>query len=135
MKICILYSLLLISVITVASCSPTTSSPAVDTRTPAVQRLESYLQALVDKDEDTLVQLTCADWEMNALLEFDAFGGVETELEGLACEQIDSEDGRATVVCQGKIMASYQDEVQEFDLNGRTYQMVEQRGDWLVCGY
>jgi hypothetical protein len=32
-------------------------------------------------------------------------------------------------------MASYQDEVQEFDLNGRTYQMVEQRGDWLVCGY
>jgi hypothetical protein len=82
MKICILYSLLLLSLITVASCSPTTSSPAVDTRTPAVQRLESYLQALVDKDEDTLVQLTCADWEMNALLEFDAFGGVETELEG-----------------------------------------------------
>jgi hypothetical protein len=135
MKTCILYCILLISLIIVASCSPTTSSPAVDARTPAVQRLETYLQALVDKDEDTLIQLTCADWELNALLEFDAFGGVETALEGLACEQVDSGEGAATVVCQGRIMASYQDEVQEFDLSGRTYQMVEQRGDWLVCGY
>jgi hypothetical protein len=56
---------------------------AADLRTPAVQRLEAYLQALVDKDEDTLVQMTCAEWELNALLEFDAFGGVETELDDL----------------------------------------------------
>jgi hypothetical protein len=135
MKLCIRTIIFLVTILTAAGCSPETAEPAADVRTPAVQRLETYLQALVDKDEDTLVQLTCADWELNALLEFDAFGGVKTELDGLACEQTDSEDGRATVVCQGKIMASYQDEIQEFDLSGRTYQMVLQQGDWLVCGY
>jgi hypothetical protein len=127
--------LCLIGLLGLAACSPETSAPAADLRTPAVQRLEAYLQALVDKDEDTLVQMTCAEWELNALLEYDAFGGVDIELDGLLCEQIDSGDGTATVVCQGKILASYQDEIQEFDLSGRTYQMVEQSGNWLVCGY
>jgi hypothetical protein len=135
MKTRFLTILFVIGLLGLAACSPEASAPAADLRTPAVQSLETYLQALVDKDEDTLVQMTCADWELNALLEFDAFGGVETELDDLTCEQVDSGDGTATVVCQGKILASYQDEVQEFDLSGRTYQMVEQSGDWLVCGY
>jgi hypothetical protein len=135
MKTRFLTILFVIGLLGLAACSPETSAPAADLRTPAVQSLEAYLQALVDKDEDTLVQMTCADWELNALLEFDAFGGVETELDDLMCEQVDTGDGTATVVCQGKILASYQDEVQEFDLSGRTYQMVEQSGDWLVCGY
>lgn len=102
---------------------------------PAVQTLERYLQALVEKDENTLISLTCADWEMKALLEFDAFSGVETSLEGLSCQQVANEEGSATVVCQGKIMASYQDEIKEFELSSRNYQMVQQGGDWLVCGY
>jgi hypothetical protein len=118
-----------------SACGAETSAPAAANPTPAVQALQTYLQALVDKDEDTLVRLTCADWELKALLEFDAFGGVETSLDGLSCEQVSSGDGSATVVCQGKILASYQNEVQEFDLGSRNYQMVEQSGDWLVCGF
>jgi len=117
------------------ACDAETSAPPAANPLPAVQALQTYLQALVEKDEDTLVSLTCADWELKALLEFDAFGGVETNLDGLSCEQVESGEGSATVVCQGKILASYQNEVQEFDLSSRNYQMVQQGGDWLVCGY
>jgi hypothetical protein len=134
MKRWVFFIVILTGLLAAGGCSPETPETTAS-RTPAVQSLETYLQALVEKDEETLVQLTCADWELNALLEYDAFGGVETSLEDLSCEETASGEGTAAVVCQGKILASYQDEVQEFDLSGRTYQMVEQSGEWLVCGY
>ena len=105
------------------------------TTTPAIKVLVAYLNALTDKDEATLTVLSCADWEANALLELDAFQSVETSLEGLSCQQNVADDGSVTVTCEGKIVASYGGEVQEFDLSERTYSMVEQGGDWLVCGY
>jgi hypothetical protein len=131
----ILTVVFLIGLVLSAGCTPEASAPAPAGNSPAVQALETYLQALVNKDEDTLVRLTCADWEMDALLEYDAFGGVETSLDGLSCRQVESGEGTASVVCEGAILASYGEEVQDFDLSGRTYQMVEQGGDWLVCGY
>jgi hypothetical protein len=131
----ILTVLLLAGLIVAGGCTPDPSDPPSVGDGPAVQALVTYLNALVDKDEDTLVRLTCADWEMDALLEYDAFGGVETRLDGLSCQQVETGDGTATVVCQGAIAASYGEEIQEFDLSGRSYQMVEQGGDWLVCGY
>lgn len=104
-------------------------------KNPASQALQAYLEALTRKDETTLTLLSCADWELNALLELDAFQSVETSLEGLSCQPIESDESSASVVCQGKIVASYFAEDQEFDLSERTYQLVEQNGDWLVCGY
>ena len=125
--------LFLVSVaIIIAGCQPKVSGA---TTTPAIKVLVAYLNALTDKDEATLTVLSCADWEANALLELDAFQSVETSLEGLSCQQNVADDGSVTVTCQGKIVASYGGEVQEFDLSERTYSMVEQGGDWLVCGY
>ena len=40
----------------------------------------------------------------------------------------------ALVNCTGKIIASYNNEDQELDLSVRTYQVVQEGGDWLVCG-
>jgi hypothetical protein len=79
----------LVSMLIMVGCGAEAPEVESTTLTPAAQTLQSYLQALVEKDEDTLVQMTCADWEANALLEFDAFGGVETSLDGLSCEQVD----------------------------------------------
>jgi hypothetical protein len=125
--------LLLISIaIIIAGCQPKGLGA---TTTPAIKVLVAYLNALTDKDEATLTVLSCADWEANALLELDAFQSVETSLEGLSCQQNVADDGSVTVTCEGKIVASYGGEVQEFDLSERTYSMVEQGGDWLVCGY
>lgn len=95
----------------------------------------SYLNALVDKDETILTLLSCADWESKALMELDAFQAVETNLEGLSCQQANVDTDSVYVTCEGKIITSYGGEVQEYDLDQRKYSMVKQDGDWLVCGY
>lgn len=101
----------------------------------AVQALETYLNALVSKDEARVSSMVCPDWEADALLEYDSFQAVETTLDGLNCQQTGSEDGAALVSCQGKILATYSNEVQEFDLGDRTYRMIRQGEDWQVCGF
>jgi hypothetical protein len=100
---------------------------------PAAVAVESYLQALVDKDEARLVSLTCPDFESDALLQLDSFSLVKTKLEGLDC-QAQAQDDTAQVTCQGQILATYGTEDQQFDLSEKTFQVVNQGGDWLVCG-
>lgn len=96
--------------------------------------VEDYLNALVAKDSDRLTTLSCGDWEDDALLELDSFQAVTTKLDGLACTQTGSDGDTALVLCKGKIIATYNNEDQELDLSVRTYQVVQEGGDWLVCG-
>ena len=109
--------------------------------TDAVKALEAYLNAFVSKDEAGMIALTCGEWELDALLEYDAFGLNETTLEGLSCSQAPAgsqsreEDGIAFVNCEGVIKASYGNEVQDFELSDRTYRLEFENGNWLVCGY
>ena len=111
----------------IAACSPQ--------KAPAAQAVETYLRALAGKDEARLVSLTCGEWEAEALLEYDAFTLVETSLKDLDCQQTGSGGDAALVTCRGSIQATYQNEVQQFDLGGRLYRVVQQGGDWLICGY
>ena len=96
--------------------------------------VEAYLNALVTKDSDRLTTLSCADWEDDALLELDSFQAVTTKLDGVACTQTGTDGDTALVLCKGKIIATYNNEDQELDLSVRTYQVVQEGGDWLVCG-
>lgn len=96
--------------------------------------VEDYLTALVNKDVDQLSALSCADWESTALLEYDSLQAVKTRLEGMACASTDNGDGSYAVVCQGKMIATYDNEDSDFDLAARTYRVVKQSGDYLVCG-
>jgi hypothetical protein len=102
---------------------------------PAAQAVESYLTALVNKNTDGLSALTCADWESQALLELDAFQAVSTRLENLSCSTTSSDGTTSQVNCQGNILATYNGEDQQFDLSVRTYQVVQQGDEYLVCGY
>jgi outer membrane lipoprotein-sorting protein len=99
-----------------------------------VQAVEAYLNALVEKDANRLTTLSCGEWEEDALLELDSFQAVSARLEGLACEQTGTDGDTALVLCNGNIVASYNEEDQELDLSVRTYQVVEEGGEWLVCG-
>lgn len=99
-----------------------------------VRAVENYLNALVEKDADRLSTLSCGEWEDDALLELDSFQAVTTRLEGVACEQTGTDGATALVLCNGNIIATYDNEDQELDLSTRTYQVVEEGGDWLVCG-
>jgi hypothetical protein len=101
---------------------------------PAAAAVESYLRALVDKDEARFVGLTCKEYEADSLLQFDAFNLVKTRLEGLKCQAQDTGEAAASVTCQGQIIASYGAEDQQFDLSGRKFQVRKEGSDWLVCG-
>jgi len=96
--------------------------------------VEAYWNALVEKDATRLSTLSCAEWEPTALMELDSFQAVSTTLEGLSCAQTGTDGDKALVTCQGKIIASYQGELQEFDLSARTYIAENSTGEWLVCG-
>ncbi len=109
-----------------SACGTGTDAPA--------RAVEDYLTALVNKDVDRLSALSCADWESTALLEFDSLQAVETRLEGMTCASTDNGDGSYAVVCQGKMIATYDNEDSDFDLAVRTYRVVDQGGDYLVCG-
>jgi hypothetical protein len=113
-------------VLMLSACGPT--------KKPQAQVVESYLNALVAKDENRLSTIACAEWEPDALLELDSLQGVEARLEGMACSVVGTEGTTTLVKCQGKLIATYTNENQELDLSVRTYQVVQQGGDYLVCG-
>lgn len=101
---------------------------------PAAASVEAFLTALVEKNEAQMVTLTCDTYEMDALLEYDAFSLVQTRLEDLDCQAGSVEADTASVVCQGAIVATYGSEDQIFELSEREYQVVNRGGEWLVCG-
>ena len=96
--------------------------------------VEAYLNALVAKDENRLPTLVCGDWEQDALIELDSFQAVTPRLDNAVCKQTGTDGDTALVSCTGKIIATYNNEDQEMDLSVRTYQVVQDNGDWLVCG-
>ncbi len=101
---------------------------------PAVGAVEGYVNAIVANDADKLSTLSCADWESDALIELDSLQAVTSTLEGFACQETGTDAELTLVECTGKMILSYNGENQELDLSARTYQVVEQSGDWLVCG-
>ena len=99
------------------------------------QIVEQYLQALVDQDGARLSSLSCIDWESNAIMEMDSFQAVKANLIDLDCESGEIVDEMTLVVCQGKIVATYNEEQQELDLSLRSYQTIKDGAEWRVCGY
>jgi hypothetical protein len=112
----------------------TLSACASSNENAPVQAVEDYLNALVAKDANRLTTLSCGEWEEDALLELDSFQAVSARLEGLACEQTGTDGDAALVLCNGNIVATYNEEDQQLDLSVRTYQVVQEGGEWLVCG-
>jgi hypothetical protein len=122
----LILSMSLLAATVLAACSSNSDAPA--------QAVEGYLNALVAKDADRLPTLVCGDWEEDALIELDSFQAVEARLEAMACQQTGTDGDTALVDCTGSIIATYNDEDQELDLSVRTYQVVQEGSDWLVCG-
>ena len=125
------FSLIMLTAIVAALVLTACSAGNQDAPAKAV---EDYLNALVAKDADRLSTLSCGEWEDDALLELDSFQAVTARLEGLACERTGTDGDTALVLCKGNIVATYNNEDQELDLSVRTYQVVQEGGEWLVCG-
>ena len=127
-KLALLVILLSMLVLPLSACS----SQAAE---PASKAVVDYLNALVAKDSTKLSALSCASWESSALLELDSLQAVKTRLDGVSCKTSGIIAGTSQVNCQGRIMATYNGEDQALDISVRTYQVVQQGGDYLVCGY
>jgi hypothetical protein len=102
---------------------------------PASKAVEDYLNALVAKDSTKISALSCATWEQSALTELDSLQAVKTRLDAVTCQTAGTDGATSQVNCKGRILATYNGEDQAFDLSVRTYQVVKQGGDYLVCGY
>lgn len=100
----------------------------------ATTAVEGYITALASKDQAALISNSCADWEDDALIELDSFALVEVTVDGMSCAESGTDGNNTLVECQGKFLMSYGGEPQELDLSARTYEVVNQNGNWLVCG-
>ena len=91
--------------------------------------VETYLQAKVAGDGDTIQALLCSEQEQNLAREKQTFASVaEAHLEDMACTDV----GNGRVTCEGKIVALYGTEETEFPLTN--YRVVNEDGEWKWCG-
>ncbi len=97
--------------------------------------VENYLNAVVEADIDKITTLSCADWESNAQLELDSFQGVDVSLVDMKCTQSGTDGDTALVTCTGNFLTSYDGEDMQISLDTREFELVQQNGEWLVCGY
>jgi len=100
----------------------------------AASAVENYLNALANKDQAALLSNSCADWEDKALVELDSFQLVEVTVDGMSCQVSGTEGDTTLVDCAGQFNLSYNGEPQELSLSNYTFEVVDQGGDWLVCG-
>jgi hypothetical protein len=97
--------------------------------------IEAYLKALVAKDENQVITLSCGAWEEQARQELRSFDANSISLNNLQCQETGNE-GEATLVhCTGEILATYGAEKMTIDLSQQTYKVVQESGDWRMCGY
>lgn len=97
--------------------------------------VEGYLQSLAAQDVNAMIAHACAGWEAQAREEYNAFAAVKLNLDGVSCAQSGSDDSAALVTCSGKIIANYGNEDLEIDVADRTYRVVQEGGEWRMCGY
>lgn len=99
------------------------------------QAVEAYIEALAAKDFDRVVNLSCAEFEADAIVEVDSLEAVSPRLENLACESVGTEGDYTLVSCSGSIVLTYNGEDRPIDLGRRTYRALRDGGAWLMCGY
>ena len=124
-KVLVLAFLVLTSIL-VVSCSSNRDAPA--------KAVEDYWSVIAAKDDQRLPTLVCGDWEDDAMTVLDSLQAVSARLENLSCNQTGTDGNAALVDCTGKMILTYDTEDQEIDLSTFTYEVIEEGGDWLVCG-
>lgn len=102
----------------------------------AAAAVQSYWQAMVDRDLNKVVASSCAAWEAQARTEFNSFSAVTLKLDNVKCQAAGQAAGNtAQVTCSGSIIANYGAEDLTIDIADRTYRVVNEGGEWRMCGY
>ena len=101
----------------------------------AAESVETFFQAILEKDETLFRSTVCSDYEMVAIIDFNSFAIVDTRMENFSCQAEGNAGEEVLVRCQGNLQASFGDEIRNFDLSSRAYSVIEENGRWLVCGH
>ena len=101
----------------------------------AARTVEAYLQARVEENVEQMTLLSCPAWEAQARLEAVSFQSMDASLDGVTCEAGAAQGGSTLVNCQGQIVTTYQGEVREWSVAEHPYVVVQQDGEWRMCGY
>jgi len=125
-KLFLILSILFLPNILLTACASSSDAPA--------KAVEDYWSVIAAKDADRLPTLVCGDWESDALTVLDSLQAVTARLENVSCSQTGTDGDIALVNCTGKMILTYDTEDQEIDLSVFTYEVIEEGGDWLVCG-
>ena len=128
-KTILLAGMVFLIVISLTACSTADSSAS------ASRVVEDYFQALVEKDLNQMINLSCSTWEEQARNEYSSFAAVDLKLQDLKCQTSSQENNAAVVTCSGKMIASYGAENLEIDIAEQTYQVIQEAGEWHMCGY
>jgi hypothetical protein len=122
----LLYLIILIFILSsLVACSP---------KDQAGKTVEQYLTALVNKDVEQMVSLSCSEWEEGAIQQADSFQAVKTRLEELSCKETGIDGDYSLVTCSGSLIATYDAEEQNFPLDRQIYQVKDNAGDWCISG-
>lgn len=132
--------LVLMLVLVLASCGGNNSQNTPDTSTEdavaedaAAEAVERYLTAKANSDESALRPLLCSAMEADFPREAASFSSVTgVHVEGMACTSTQSDTDETVVQCEGKIIANYGAEDNEFPLT--SYRAVREDGEWKWCG-
>ena len=127
MRKLVLLSFVILVSVSLAACGASNSGA------PA-KAVEDYWNVIVSKDADRLPTLVCGDWEEDALTVLDSLQAVTARLENFSCSQTGTDGDMALVNCTGNMVLTYDTEDQQIDLSVFTYEVIEEGGDWLVCG-
>ena len=128
------FVLLILLAFMIVTCQKSQSSDASSV-------VADYFKALVAKDANQAVNLSCAAWEEQAQIDADTFAINPATAENIQCKTAGAdkdhpEDGDATLVsCTGKLVLDYNGEKQEINLADRTYRVVQESSEWRMCGY
>ena len=125
-KYILLFSIMLATLVLSACGSSNTDAP--------VQAVEEYWNVIVAKDAERLPTLVCGSYEDEALTVLDSLQAVTARLDSLSCTQTGTDGDIALVNCTGNLVLTYDAEDQNLDLSVFTYEVVEEGGDWLICG-
>jgi hypothetical protein len=101
----------------------------------AIDAIKSYIQALSDKDQVQISNISCVDWEPNALIELDSLTAVGSEVQNLVCSQAGQDGEDVYISCTGILALDYDGEAQQIDLSNRVYIARQEDGEWRMCGY
>lgn len=127
--------LLIAILVLIAGCGANEKTAETPKQSEEAAVVESFYNAIIAHDRDSIANIACADWEKDGKREVDAFAGTKPELVDFACSLKDGGDATATVSCTGKIAASYGNEVTDFELGDRIHTVVKENGEWRICGF